>query len=111
MSLGNAESQVAYGNQSVSLGNELTTTDVADLPTKLSFQSANASKLYTVLLTGDFFQSALADPDAPSREDPKFGPWRHYVRVNVLGKDFNSSGEVSSPYIGAKPPANTGGGR
>lgn len=57
---------------------------------------------------GRFTPRQSSDPDAPTRQDPKFGPWRHYVRVNVKPSDFNVSGDVITPYIGAKPPPNTG---
>ncbi|CAJ0950567.1 unnamed protein product, partial [Mesorhabditis belari] len=90
--------QVSYGGKSVALGNELTTDDVANAPTEISFD-ADSKKLYTVLLT---------DPDAPSRENPQYGPWRHFVRVNANGTELNTSGDVITPYIGAKPPSDTG---
>lgn len=54
--------------------------------------------LYTVVMT---------DPDAPSRADPKFREWRHWVVVNVPGTDV-SKGLVYAPYIGSGPPKDTG---
>lgn len=48
-----------------------------------------------------------ADPDAPSREDPKWGEWRHWLVINIPGNDL-SAGEVAAEYIGAGPPKDTG---
>ena len=49
----------------------------------------------------------LSDPDAPSREDPKYGEWRHWLVVNIPGNNI-ASGEVQVEYIGAAPPKGTG---
>ena len=49
----------------------------------------------------------FADPDAPSRTDPKYREWRHWLVVNVPGTDV-SKGEVLSAYVGAGPPKGTG---
>ena len=53
------------------------------------------------------------DPDAPSREDPKWGEWRHWLVVNIpsagmAGGDIASSGDEVVKYIGAGPPEKTG---
>ena len=47
------------------------------------------------------------DPDAPSRADPKFREWHHWLIVNIPGTDI-SKGEVLSQYVGSGPPPNTG---
>ena len=54
-----------------------------------------------------------ADPDAPSRQDPKWGEWRHWLVVNIPAADFAggnilSSGEEVAEYIGSGPPEKTG---
>ena len=49
----------------------------------------------------------LLDPDAPSRSDPSWGEWRHWLVVNIPGCDV-SKGKVFSEYIGAGPPEGTG---
>ncbi len=36
-----------------------------------------------------------ADPDAPSRKEPKFREWHHYLVVNIPGTDV-SKGEGGS---------------
>ena len=48
-----------------------------------------------------------ADPDAPSRADPKWGEWRHWLVVNIPGCEV-SKGEALSIYIGSGPPQGTG---
>ena len=47
------------------------------------------------------------DPDAPSRADPKWGEWRHWLVVNIPGCEV-SKGEALSIYIGSGPPQGTG---
>jgi phosphatidylethanolamine-binding protein (PEBP) family uncharacterized protein len=48
-----------------------------------------------------------ADPDAPSRADPEFREWRHWLVVNIPGCDIDK-GEVAAAYIGSGPPEGTG---
>lgn len=47
------------------------------------------------------------DPDAPSRENPKYREWHHWLVGNIYGGDVNK-GEVLSDYIGSGPPKGTG---
>lgn len=48
------------------------------------------------------------DPDAPSKEDPKWGPYRHWVLTNIPESgDFKAASELA-PYIGPGPPPKTG---
>lgn len=51
--------------------------------------------------------SLHSDPDAPSRKEPKYREWRHWVVVNIPGGDV-SKGEVCAEYVGAGPPKGTG---
>lgn len=51
--------------------------------------------------------SQPTDPDAPSRENPKFGEWQHWLVVNVPGSDV-AAGETLSEYVGSGPPKGTG---
>ena len=48
-----------------------------------------------------------ADPDAPSRAQPKFREWHHWGVVNIPGSDV-SKGQVLSEYVGSGPPKGTG---
>lgn len=88
---------VSYeGGQQVKEGNVLTPTQVQNKP-QLSW-NADANALYTVCMT---------DPDAPSRKEPTFREWHHWLVVNVPGSKV-SEGEVLSDYIGSGPPQGTG---
>lgn len=78
------------------LGTVLTPTQVKDVPT-LKWP-AEADSLYTICMT---------DPDAPSRNDPKFREWHHWLVGNVPGGDI-SKGDVLSEYVGSGPPKGTG---
>ncbi|CAI4232275.1 unnamed protein product [Auanema sp. JU1783] len=80
----------------VSLGNVLTPTQVKNVP-KLSWE-AESDALYTVIMT---------DPDAPSRKEPTYREWHHWLVVNVPGNDI-SKGDTISEYIGSGPPQGTG---
>ncbi|XP_034838238.1 protein D2-like [Maniola hyperantus] len=80
----------------VQIGRELTPTQVKDKP--VVKWAAKDSEYYTL---------ALVDPDAPSRENPKFREWHHWLVGNILGGDMNK-GEVLSDYIGSGPPKGTG---
>lgn len=84
------------GNVSVSLGNELTPTQVKDEPT-VSW-NADPKENYVLCMT---------DPDAPSRAEPKFREWHHWLVGNIKGGDI-SGGDFLSRYIGSGPPPKTG---
>lgn len=56
------------------LGNELTPTQVKSPPAVK--WNAEPDAFYTVCMT---------DPDAPSRKNPKFREWHHWLVVNVPG--------------------------
>ncbi|XP_011910612.1 PREDICTED: phosphatidylethanolamine-binding protein 1-like [Cercocebus atys] len=80
------------------LGKVLTPTQVKNRPTSISWDGLDSGKLYTLVLT---------DPDAPSRKDPKYREWHHFLVVNMKGNDI-SSGTVLSDYVGSGPPKGTG---
>ncbi|XP_070496088.1 protein D2-like [Chironomus tepperi] len=81
---------------SANLGNVLTPTQVKDAPTVE--WDAEADAFYTLCMT---------DPDAPSRQNPEYREWHHWLIVNIPGKDI-SKGEVLSEYVGSGPPEKTG---
>ncbi|XP_030383422.1 protein D3 [Scaptodrosophila lebanonensis] len=88
---------VEYSCQiSVKPGVVLTPTQVKDQP--VVKWGADPETLYTLCMT---------DPDAPSRQDPKFREWHHWLVVNIPGGDI-AKGEVLSAYIGSGPPPGTG---
>lgn len=88
---------VVYANNVVvSEGNELTPTKVKDPPTVK--WTANE---------GDYYVLVMTDPDAPSRSNPKFREWHHWLVGNIPGNNI-SQGVTLSEYIGAGPPKGTG---
>ncbi|XP_050667757.1 protein D2-like isoform X2 [Leptidea sinapis] len=89
--------QVSYpSGVTVSQGNELTPTKVKDVPKVL--YTANPDDFYTL---------AMTDPDAPSRKEPKFREWHHWLVGNIPG-DNVGAGETLSAYVGSGPPEGTG---
>uniref|UniRef100_U5EQ08 Putative phosphatidylethanolamine-binding protein n=1 Tax=Corethrella appendiculata TaxID=1370023 RepID=U5EQ08_9DIPT len=80
----------------VSEGNELTPTQVKDQPSVE--WNADSSSFYTLCMT---------DPDAPSRNEPTYREWHHWLVGNIPGKDI-SKGDVLSAYVGSGPPQGTG---
>ncbi|XP_011160620.1 protein D2 isoform X2 [Solenopsis invicta] len=88
---------VTYPNNlAVEIGKVLTPTQVKNQPTVQ--WNAETNSFYTLCMT---------DPDAPSRENPKFREWHHWLVGNIPGSDV-SKGEVLSQYIGSGPPQGTG---
>ncbi|VDM56912.1 unnamed protein product [Angiostrongylus costaricensis] len=84
------------GGVEVCLGNVLTPTQVKN-PPKLVWDTDQGA-LYTVIFT---------DPDAPSRKEPTYREWHHWLVVNVPGNDIGQ-GDVLSEYVGSGPPKGTG---
>ncbi|KAF6742259.1 phosphatidylethanolamine-binding protein [Ephemerocybe angulata] len=63
-------------------------------------------KSYTVVMT---------DPDAPSRADPKFGQWRHWVITGIKIPEaegrivtMQKTKSATTPYMGPAPPPGSG---
>lgn len=81
----------------VNLGNELTPTSVKDVPSFVSWPT-QPQALYTLCLT---------DPDAPSRKQPTFREFKHWLVVNIPGSNIND-GKTLAEYIGSGPPVDTG---
>lgn len=84
-------------NKIVSLGNELTPTDVKDPPITINWNSEKQT----------YYTLAMVDPDAPSRSEPKFREVNHWLIVNIFENDL-STGEVITEYLGSGPPKGTG---
>lgn len=79
------------------MGNELTPTQVQNIPISVSWPHEPGA-LYTLCLT---------DPDAPSRQNPKYREWHHWLVVNIQENNV-SSGKTLSEYVGSGPPKGTG---
>ncbi|KAI4492280.1 hypothetical protein M0802_009861 [Mischocyttarus mexicanus] len=87
---------VSYPNNLViEVGKVVTPTQVKDQPTVK--WAGDANTFYTLCMT---------DPDAPSRKDPKFREWHHWLVGNIPGNDV-SKGETLSEYVGSGPPEGT----
>lgn len=116
--------KVTYPNQiSVDIGKVLTPTQVKDKPNVT--WNGDANTYYTLCMTGKFsieifnyynylnlrieliYRILLIDPDAPSRKNPKFREWHHWLIGNIPGSEI-AKGDVLSDYIGSGPPKDTG---
>ena len=73
-------------------------TQVKNWPTTIAWDGLDPGKHYTLIMT---------DPDAPSRKDPKYREWHHFLMVNTKGRDI-SKGTILSNYVGSAPPKGTG---
>ncbi|XP_075424202.1 phosphatidylethanolamine-binding protein 1 [Ascaphus truei] len=90
---------VSYGSVRIEeLGTVLTPTQVQNRPSSIEWEGMDSNKFYMLVLT---------DPDAPSRKNPKFREWHHFLVVNMKGNDI-STGCVLSDYVGSGPPKGTG---
>jgi len=89
--------EVTYGKQKLKPGDELTPKLVNTNLPKVSW-NANSANYYTLMLT---------DPDAPSRKEPTYREWIHWIVTNIPGNDV-SKGETLMTYIGSAPPPETG---
>lgn len=78
------------------MGNELTPTEVKDVP-RLSWEH-EAADLYTL---------TILDPDSPSRTDHSTADVRHWLVVNIPGDDV-AAGQTIFDFIGSAPSNNTG---
>ncbi|XP_040270729.1 phosphatidylethanolamine-binding protein 4 [Bufo bufo] len=69
----------------------------------VTYSNAQKDKLYLLM---------MVDPDAPSRENPSFKYWRHWLLADIQGQDLLSGkslkGRVVTDYKGPSPPASTG---
>lgn len=80
----------------VNLGNALRPSEVSSQP-NLDW-NAKSNTYYTII---------MVDPDLPSRRDPKFREWNHWLVVNIHGNDIET-GNVLIDYIPPGPPKSTG---
>lgn len=80
----------------VNQGNTLTPTQVKDLP-KIEWDAKE----------GTFYTVCMTDPDAPSRKEPTYREWHHWLVGNVPGTKIEA-GETLSEYVGSGPPPDTG---
>ena len=84
------------GGLKLETGAVLTPTQVKDVP--VVTWGGEEGGLYTLM---------LIDPDAPSRADPKWRHWLHWLVVNIPGCRV-AEGEQLFGYVGSGPPPDTG---
>ncbi|KAG8806203.1 hypothetical protein FRC17_005129 [Serendipita sp. 399] len=118
---------VVFGDKSISPGDILTKEETANEP-RIAFINTDSigpdgASTYTIVMT---------DPDAPSRADPKYGQWRHWVQPGLKPADITSTLvdiaeaqnvqaseattlpfvtkelEAATPYMGPGPPTGSG---
>jgi len=78
-------------------GIELTPTQVKDIPTHIEWPVEE----------GAFYTLCMTDPDAPSRLNPKYREWHHWLVVNIPEARV-ADGKTLSEYVGSGPPKGTG---
>ncbi|XP_047999604.1 phosphatidylethanolamine-binding protein 1-like [Leguminivora glycinivorella] len=70
---------------------------------------AAVSTFYFFFTDEVFFQKSFtavhSDPDAPSRVEPKFREWHHWLVSNIPGNNV-AAGETLSAYVGSGPRSN-----
>ncbi|XP_067857107.1 phosphatidylethanolamine-binding protein 4 [Heptranchias perlo] len=69
---------------------------------QVTFPQAKKDKMYVLI---------MVDPDAPSRKNPTYRLWRHWLVTGILGKDLQTGviqGTVLSEYRPPTPPSGTG---
>ena len=83
------------------MGAELTPTQVKDIPDFVIWP-------HDFLEPDTYYTLCLTDPDAPSREEPKFREFLHWLIVNIPASGQLSSGQTLVEYVGSGPPQGTG---
>ncbi|KAI6180012.1 Protein D2 isoform X1 [Aphelenchoides besseyi] len=86
---------VRYERRDVNLGNVMSMRLIKNQP-RVYWQGSGRN----------YYTLALIDPDAPSRKDPTFGQFRHWLVINIRGKNVRK-GQVISKYIAPAPPEKT----
>eukprot|EP01121_Diplochlamys_sp_Union-15-3_P021193 TRINITY_DN8503_c0_g1_i1.p1 TRINITY_DN8503_c0_g1~~TRINITY_DN8503_c0_g1_i1.p1 ORF type:complete len:292 (-),score=45.13 TRINITY_DN8503_c0_g1_i1:19-894(-) len=87
-------------NRSSYFGNQLTPTETAEKPNVKYFIPTKPGQWTLIMF----------DPDAPSRDEPIYGEWLHWLIVNIPGSNV-SEGKTIVDYVCPSPPENSGGHR
>ncbi|XP_076824422.1 phosphatidylethanolamine-binding protein 1-like [Clavelina lepadiformis] len=87
---------VKFGNVELTNICQILTPTQAQNQPEVSWTTA-PEKLYSIF---------MMDPDAPSRQDPKYREWYHWGVLNIPGTKINE-GQIIADYIGAGPPKGT----
>jgi len=89
--------KVAFPKGAVQNGNVFSASDLHYVEPDVTW-NADKNAFYTLV---------KVDPDAPSRQSHINREWRHWLVCNIPGADL-SKGEVITPYMGPKPPKDSG---
>ncbi|XP_036367920.1 protein D2-like [Octopus sinensis] len=87
---------VRYNNVEIEPGMTITPSQSRN-PPQILFDS-HPREYYTLIMN---------DPDSPSRNDPKFSEFNHWLVVNIREGDV-SKGETMSEYVGPLPAKGSG---
>ncbi|CAL8143638.1 unnamed protein product [Orchesella dallaii] len=87
---------VKYETVEVKLGNVLTPTQVKN-PPNITW-NADSNKLYLLY---------MADPDGPTRKDPIFREFIHWLVGNIPGTEI-SKGKIVAEFLASGPPKGAG---
>lgn len=90
------EMQVSYGGITVAAGTEIAPSQSLEEPNVSWISDEN--KFYTLF---------MVDPDAPSRDEPLYREFIHWVVTDIPGSDVKS-GVVVVDYMGPAPPHASG---
>lgn len=85
---------ISYQGRTLNYGDNVTKEETSTAPT-VNYNKA-PGKLYTLM---------MVDPDAPSRKEPIYRYWLHWLVVN---QSTNSRGKVINKYVGPSPPRGSG---
>merc|ERR1711973_958518 len=77
------------------------------VPDVIDTAPTNTIKVEWPTEEGALYTLCMTDPDAPSRAEPTFREWHHWLVVNIPGNNI-SQGDVLSEYVGSGPPQGTG---
>lgn len=72
-------------------------------PTQVRYQP----EVNWVYEKGAYYTLCMTDPDAPSRKDPKYREWHHWLVTNIPENKVDK-GTILSEYIGSGPPKDSG---
>lgn len=94
----NKELLVKYTSSPVKCGKEYRLSNSFDTRPRVPISGDNPKRYHTLV---------MLDPDAPSRKNPKFRSWLHWLVINIRNGDFRNGTEVM-PYRPPTPPAGSG---
>ncbi|CAN7985434.1 unnamed protein product, partial [Ixodes hexagonus] len=89
---------VKYSNAEVCMGNTISPQEARNKP-EVTFDAQGQSPPFALV---------MVDPDAPSRSNPIYRSWLHWLTVNAPSSERFSEGEETVPYNGPSPPPGSG---